>query len=239
MATNGPATPLPPASGGSPTPPLLSPAGSALGRSASLPAGTSSSAWRETPHQGRSDSGAREMWAAAFGSGCYHYRMTDDWDDRHGRMEEKKWRNTNARKPPSWNEKFLHHEEKVKSVEGHDSRLVTYIVNGTLYSQGVWPSPPPEQSKKAHWLCQVNGSTNEYNIITGRKMNSHLQAARTEDVRRFRAASTGRTGQQAQAAGNVQPLPVVSSYDIQSFVPVYKHGLMGEAARNSSLSFLK
>lgn len=184
------------------------------------------------------EQGGRAIWVSARGSGGFHYRLTDDWDVRHEHMEAKKWAQTEALKPPPFNEKFLHHMTEAKNYEGNDSRLLTYVRNGKLYSQGVWPSPPPEQMKKAHWLCQVNGSTNEYNIITGRKMNPHILKFRREEVSRFRE-SQSKTQADVGAAGDVQPLPVVACYDIASFVPVYKQKLMGVANRESSLTFMK
>lgn len=200
-----------------------------VGRSNSVPS------MRPAPLPGRTEDGGRVMWTAARGSGGFHYRLVDDWDLRHEYMEEKKWAKTNALKPPAWNETFLHHMTDVKNYDGHDARLKNYIINGQLYSQGVWPSPPPEQAKRCHWLCQVNGNTNEYNIITGRSMNPHNLKYRREEVDRFRATA----GAGARSAGEIQPQKDVACYDIQGFVPVYKHNLMGNAARNSSLSFLK
>lgn len=165
-------------------------------------------------------------------------------------MEERKWRKRRGLQEEHGHGNILHHMETAEAYKGHEAKLVNYDINGQRYCQGVTPAPPPEQNPRAHWLCQVNGNTGEFNIITGGAPNRHVLEYERGQRTRYRETTKAKGDgipsylpeRRPVAAGQVQPQKVVSCEGPNkafNFVPVYQHPLMGEAARRSSLSFLK
>lgn len=45
-------------------------------------------------------------------------------------------------------------------------KLTRYRINGKEYASSLQDTPAPEQNPKApHWSCQVNETTNEFDIL--------------------------------------------------------------------------
>lgn len=175
----------------------------------------------------RTHSEPRSYWAASVGTGGYHFRIhSDDWIHRRNqqvdRMEQTQKGNAGAR--GRYN--ILHHSSDRDHLRvgeivepRKDQKLTKYDVNGFAYASSVYGSPAPEQNPKpAHWVCQVNGITGQYNIVNNLEPNPFIKAYRDFEVGKFRAQNAGKM----TPAGSVQPKPVVTCHDMTSFVPVRK-----------------
>jgi len=113
--------------------------------------------------------------------------------------------------------------------QGRASKL-TYDINGRKYCAGVKPSPLPMQgTNPGHWICQVNGTTNSYDIVKNLPPNPHWTASREEEIRRFKEEHGDLTRTKidpfSTPAGMIQPQPVVDCHDMTSFVPTYVHAM--------------
>ncbi len=121
---------------------------------------------------------------------------------------------------------FIHHDttirDKLKQGEkfmepGQEQKLCKYDINGFLYASSTRNAPPPEQDEApAHWVCMVNGTTNQYNIINNQAPNPCNYAYRKWEVSRFRETNAGKT----VAAGATQPAPVITCHEMPAFVPI-------------------
>jgi hypothetical protein len=110
-----------------------------------------------------------------------------------------------------------------------EASLSAYDVNGKKFFPGKAPAPLPVQPAGAHWLCQVNGLTNDYNIVNNLPSHAQLSKRRQEDCERH-AASQG-----SVAAGDCAPQRPVACYDIIGYPPVHKKNLLGVAERHELL----
>jgi hypothetical protein len=102
--------------------------------------------------------------------------------------------------------------------------LTSYELNAKRMVAGTQMSPPPEQSVRSHWLCQVNGMTNNYNIINNRPPNEHIATFRANELDKFETFQQ-KGGGDLPYAGVIQPTPVVSCKpkDMTGFVPLISH----------------
>jgi hypothetical protein len=112
--------------------------------------------------------------------------------------------------------------------------LSSYELNAKRMVSGTQMSPPPEQEVRTHWLCQVNGMTNEYNIINNRAPNEHIAAYRARELDKYDTfRKTG--GGDVPSAGEIQPTPVMSCKpkDMIGFVPLIVHPPIAPAGRRN------
>lgn len=184
--------------------------------------------------QTRTHSEPRSYWCSSFGTGNYHFRIhNDNWIQKRNQQIDIMTKQTNHSKEAKFN--LVEHSEKrdrvaVGQVEepGKHQKLTKYDVNGFVYASSVFNAPAPEQDPvPAHWVCQVNGPTNQYNIVNNLDPNPFIKAHREMECKKFRDYNAGKL----ISAGSVQPKPVVTCHDLQSFVPVRKrifpnHSLM-------------
>ncbi|CAD7941901.1 unnamed protein product [Amoebophrya sp. A120] len=180
----------------------------------------------------RAHSEPRSYWASAFGTGNYHFRVVgDDWiQKRNGQVvrmttqtEElkKNVAQSGVRSCLTWD---LSQRDKVKAGDPYveptkHQKLNNYDINGFIYASASKPVPPPEQNPNSgHWITEVNSTTGEFNVVNNLKPSPFNHSYREAEVKRFRSVNFGKM----PAAGQVQPAPIVTCYDIQSFVPVRK-----------------
>eukprot|EP00928_Gymnodinium_smaydae_P063247 TRINITY_DN46898_c0_g1_i1.p1 TRINITY_DN46898_c0_g1~~TRINITY_DN46898_c0_g1_i1.p1 ORF type:complete len:338 (+),score=56.73 TRINITY_DN46898_c0_g1_i1:141-1016(+) len=181
------------------------------------------------------------QWISASGTGGYHFpALGDDHEHglheaRHEASEARKW--LQRRKLQAEHQqrslRLLEHKGKQGLLSDHDASLVKYDINGRVYNQSVAPVPHPAQAPGAHWLCQVNGMTNEYNIVTN--MPAH---PRNVDVRRKEVDTLRRTmerGEFPASAGNIQPQRVIDSYETINYPPVWKRNFTGVMERHYNI----
>mmetsp|Transcript_22286 Transcript_22286/g.56322 ORF Transcript_22286/g.56322 Transcript_22286/m.56322 type:complete len:232 (+) Transcript_22286:371-1066(+) len=180
----------------------------------------------------RTHSEPRSYHASAVGGGMYHfYVRSDDWIPRRNaqvaRMEtqtRESKQNTQAAGVKSVMTWDLSRRDRVVAGEPFKEltkfgKLTSYDVNGFVYASSTKPVPPPEQNANpGHWVCEVNSTTGEFNVVNNAKPNPFNASYRAAEVARFRGNQFGQT----PAAGQVQPTPVVTCFDIPSFVPVRK-----------------
>jgi len=169
---------------------------------------------------------------SAIGTGGYHF-WSDPDDDfgnaRHEASESRKWE---ARKQLS-----ALQQERVKqcfnptygdqtSVNGR----ATYDINGKSFAYGKRTAPPPEQTNKSHWLCQVNGMTGNYNIINNTFAHPAISKSRQDQLETLRDMK-----KIDFMAGDTQPQRPVACYEMRSFVPIKERAYQGVAERHGSL----
>jgi hypothetical protein len=190
----------------------------------------------------------RHLWASATGTAGFHYPMVDDSIARHHssmkRLEALKHANrvgltsdgrgpVNASYGSYAGYNIIEHPEGDvrRSRQFYDKNhfwylnsLNSYELNAKRMVAGTQMSPPPEQVVRSHWLCQVNGMTNDYNIINNRAPNEHIAKYREKELANFEAFQT-KGGGDLPYAGVIQPTPVVSCkpQDMTGFVPIISH----------------
>merc|ERR1712110_1405709 len=101
--------------------------------------------------------------------------------------------------------------------------------NGKVFFPGKEATPLPPQPNSAHWLCQVNGLTSDYNIINNLQSHPHLSKCRKEQVAKAYASRT------AVAAGDVAPQRPVACYEIIGYPPVHNKIPLGVTERHHLL----
>eukprot|EP00913_Durusdinium_trenchii_P034806 g32558.t1 len=116
-------------------------------------------------------------------------------------------------------------QEKLLAV-----RTGTYDINGKVFALGKQATAPPKQVARGHWLTQVNGMTNSYNIVNGTALNPALTRHRDEEIRRLDEAV-----RKSFPAGNVQPLRDIACYEMPGFVAVRQRQLRGGVERSYTL----
>eukprot|EP00439_Symbiodinium_sp_Y106_P079747 s1939_g18.t1 len=184
----------------------------------------------------RLPAGAR--WVAARGSGQFHFLNADHviHDKQHEASQQAMWnqRRSLQEENRQRSSRLLDHfsddlsqttQEKLLAV-----RSATYDINGKVFAAGKQPTAPPKQSDRGHWLTQVNGLTNRYNIINGMSINPSIARHRDAELQRLSQTLSG------LPAGNVQPLRDVACYDIPGFVPIRQRHLPGEVERTYTLN---
>jgi hypothetical protein len=187
----------------------------------------------------------RHFWGSATGTAGFHFPMVDDNIARHHasiqRLENLKSANrvgltsdgrlTNASYGSYAGYNIIEHPvgDENRSRQFYDKNhfwylnsLTSYELNAKRMVNGTQMSPPPEQAIRTHWLCQVNGLTNNYNIINNRAPNEHMAKHRASDVEKFDTFRK-KGGGDLPYAGEIQPTPVVSCKDTQGFVPLLVH----------------
>mmetsp|Transcript_39213 Transcript_39213/g.62077 ORF Transcript_39213/g.62077 Transcript_39213/m.62077 type:complete len:258 (+) Transcript_39213:39-812(+) len=167
------------------------------------------------------------------GTGGFHFWSEDDGGlERHEAAEEIKLENTRKllAQGQEHGSKMLHHNPPTGMLEGIDKRFKTYSINGKVYGSGKRNAPPPEQTSKCHWLCQVNGMTGRYNIVNGRYEDPNVTRQRDTELAKLRSMK------EADAmAGDVQPTRPIACYEMRNFVPLRHHHHLGVAERHNSL----
>jgi len=175
----------------------------------------------------------RPKLTSVGGTGGFHFWSEDDGGlERHEASEERKWEN--RRKlldvEREHGSQMLRHNPPTGMLEGIDRRLKQYDINGKMFGSGKNTAPPPEQTSKCHWLCQVNGMTGRYNIVNGKFEDANITRLRNAELTKLR------TMKEAQAmAGDVQPSRPTACYEMRSFVPVRHHQHLGVAERSHTL----
>lgn len=175
-----------------------------------------------------------QHWVAAAGTGCFHFPGRPDSDAhglneaRHEASEATKWRNRRIQQEELGRIRLLEHNPRDGILPLQDTRLQKYDINGKVFSSSVRPTPFPAQSKKTYWLCQVNGMTNEFNILSGLAPHPRVTELRKLEVQQCLESQRG-------TAGEVQPTAHVSCYDMIGYPPVHQRELRGHAARHLNL----
>lgn len=192
----------------------------------------------------------RHLWASAYGTAGYHFPMVDDSIARHSsalkRLEKLKNENrygltSDGRGPVNASfgsfagYNILHHPESLTDQSGkfwYLNSLTSYELNARRMVAGVQMTPPPEQDVRTHWLCQVNGMTNQYNIVNNRAPNEHIGKYRGTELAKWQTFKA--RDKDIERAGDVQPTPVVSCQEgVQTFVPLVSHPPIGAAGRRN------
>ncbi|CAJ1346538.1 unnamed protein product [Effrenium voratum] len=187
-------------------------------------------------------------WVAARGSGCYHFLNSDhvQHEQLHGAAQSVMWgqrrRLQDERRQRSL--RLLDHCSEDMSSTTQDKLLAvrssTYDINGKIFAAGKQATGPPKQAARGHWLTQVNGMTNRYNIINGTAplvvtapmvLNPAISRHRDDEVERLSVTLRG-----GSFAGHVQPLRDVACYDIPGFVPIRQRELPGIVERTYTLN---
>jgi len=183
---------------------------SSLGRSAS--AGT----LRIPADTGVRSRSSTTRWVSAGGTGGYHYQDVDDGVTMlHEQSEERKWNQRRRLDAEHRALRILEHSPAQRQPTGAASKMLPYDINGKLLAACRAQTPQPEQTSKAHWLCQVNSMTGSYNIVNNLPLHSHLVNCRQQELQALNENSRSTL----PAAGKTQPQRDISSYDIPGFVP--------------------
>mmetsp|Transcript_36748 Transcript_36748/g.78027 ORF Transcript_36748/g.78027 Transcript_36748/m.78027 type:complete len:207 (-) Transcript_36748:26-646(-) len=104
---------------------------------------------------------------------------------------------------------LLHHDSTPHMLEGIAARFSSYSVNGKEFGDGLQPCPRAPRGPSSHWLCQVSGEVNGFNIVNGTSPSPAAIAQRKDELQRFwgRQAAISKDGR--LPAGRVVPqLPV-------------------------------
>jgi hypothetical protein len=192
----------------------------------------------------------RHLWASATGMAGYYRPLVDDSIARHHkslkRLEAIKNTNrvgltsdgrgpVNASMGSFAGYNILEHPigDENRTRQFYDKKhfwylnpLTSYEINSKRLVSGTQMSPAPEQEIRTHWLCQVNGMTNEYNIINNRAPNEHIASFRKKELDKFNTWKSSGGGDRENPlpfAGEIQPTPVVSCKDMPAFVPLICH----------------
>eukprot|EP00747_Dinoflagellata_sp_TGD_P164732 gnl/TRDRNA2_/TRDRNA2_185067_c0_seq1.p1 gnl/TRDRNA2_/TRDRNA2_185067_c0~~gnl/TRDRNA2_/TRDRNA2_185067_c0_seq1.p1 ORF type:complete len:268 (-),score=37.34 gnl/TRDRNA2_/TRDRNA2_185067_c0_seq1:35-838(-) len=176
----------------------------------------------------------KPRWISAAGTGGYHFLSCDDHLDRlHEASEAKKLeQRAKLKEDLKQNTHVTRHDHmRPRDLSTREGKLSSYDINGKVYCPGVKAIPFPEQSDRHHWLCQVNGMTNQYNIINNMPLHRRNLEMRNEELQYLRT-----TRKANNPSGDVQPQRDVASYDIPGFVPLYARQYMGTAERLHLLS---
>jgi hypothetical protein len=200
----------------------------------------------------------RHFWGSATGTAGFHFPMVDDSIARHHasikKLEKLKsdYRvglTSDGRGPVNASYGSYAGYNILEHPEGDDNRsrqfydksnfwylnsLTSYELNAKRMVNGTQMSPPPEQDIRSHWLCQVNGMSNNYNIINNRAPNEHIATFRAKELDKFETFQQ-KGGGDLPYAGVIQPTPVVSCKpnDMTGFVPLVSHPPIGAGGRKN------
>ncbi|CAK9067815.1 unnamed protein product [Durusdinium trenchii] len=177
-------------------------------------------------------------WVAARGTGCYHFLNADHvvHDRLHGDSQATMWRQRRNLQEEHQRQslRLLEHCADQSSMTTQEKLLAvrtgTYDINGKVFALGKQATAPPKQVARGHWLTQVNGMTNSYNIVNGTALNPALTRHRDEEIRRLDEAV-----RKSFPAGNVQPLRDIACYEMPGFVAVRQRQLRGGVERSYTL----
>mmetsp|Transcript_44083 Transcript_44083/g.80524 ORF Transcript_44083/g.80524 Transcript_44083/m.80524 type:complete len:197 (-) Transcript_44083:53-643(-) len=162
--------------------------------------------WQRGSQGGAGWHADRGRWLAVAGTGGHHVLSSDDagialHEAAEGRKHEQRLRIQEEMK-----EQRLHEiDDRPRRIEGRLAQLVNYEINGKIYAQAKRRTPFPEQYGRSHWLCQVNGLTGRYNIISNGPVDAHADHLRQQELGRLHRATAAH-----RPAGQVQPQHIVT-----------------------------
>lgn len=176
-------------------------------------------------------------WISVAGAGGFVFPAKHD-DHEHGLREARheasethKWQQTRRLQAEQRTLNMLSHTTHQRSfLSKEEAAHKTYDINGRVYCAGKQTAPPPAQAKGTHWLTQVNGMTNEFNVVTNMPTHPHIVNRRTEELDRLKTMTAGMT-----IGGDVQPQRPVDCKDMPGFTRIRQRPFLGVTERHHSL----
>jgi len=174
----------------------------------------------------------KQRLMSAAGSGGFHF-WSDPDDDfgvaQHEASEARKWENRQQLNTKN-RERCKQAFNPTYGSQANANGRAVYDVNGKVFENGKRTVPAPEQVNRAHWLCQVNSMTGDYNIINNTFLDPAITKCRQDQIGTLRKMKEA-----DKMAGDTQPTRPVACYEMRSFVPWKERSYQGVAERHGSL----